>query len=334
MKGIFICYRHDDAQGNAGRLYGDLRRRFADGTIFRDVDIAAGSHFPTVLNQKLSACRILLAVIGRQWLEAKDRDGRRRLDDPNDWVRLEIATALASGVHVIPVFVDDASAPHAHQLPEDLRNFAFQQGVELSDSRWDTDFEQVIAAIAKHGLKGDRVLKKVIACLPIALVALFIWALWVYRSEVHHYLVFRGRSGAPITYTITACVDGKDDLHIRGKTLQWERRSFDPVGNSVNCADNDVSISSTFDGASDLQTHWRPTSPTLTLSDSFTHLVPPLSDKPQIWIVEKIRGRGNVSVLQQPNIANGWTLILRFDDEAFAGADVYSVYLKPHAASG
>ena len=102
--GIFISYRRDDTRHVAGRLAGDLMDRFGAERIFRDIDsIDAGDEFPQRLDKALNHCVLMLVLIGRQWLDATDDQQRRRLDDPNDWVRLEIATALRRGIRVVPV---------------------------------------------------------------------------------------------------------------------------------------------------------------------------------------------------------------------------------------
>jgi len=81
-RAIFISYRRDDSEGHAGRLYGDLARKFGDRSIFMDVVIGPGLDFRKVINDKVSSCGVLLALIGPTWLDAKDESGQRRLDNP------------------------------------------------------------------------------------------------------------------------------------------------------------------------------------------------------------------------------------------------------------
>src|SRR5690242_201262 len=101
-----------------------------------DVDsIEPGADFVAAIEQALSRCEVLLVVIGPHWLAAADATGRRRIDDPRDFVRLEVALALHRGIRVIPVLVDGASEPHAHQLPADLSGLAQRQAVKVSHDR-------------------------------------------------------------------------------------------------------------------------------------------------------------------------------------------------------
>src|SRR5262245_14940446 len=105
MATIFISYRRSDSLAHTGRLYDRLADHFGKKELFRDLDgIAAGDRFREVLDQKLRSCRVLLAVVGKKWLSAR-KGAKRRLDDSEDLVRLEILAALARGVVVIPVLV-------------------------------------------------------------------------------------------------------------------------------------------------------------------------------------------------------------------------------------
>ena len=122
---VFISYRRQESSGLAGRLYDRLAARFGDDQVFMDVDtIALGVDFAEVITQAVSTCEVLLAVIGPRWLTATDEDGRRRLDDPDDLVRLEIAAALERDIRVIPILVEGAVMPRRQQLPEALAGLA------------------------------------------------------------------------------------------------------------------------------------------------------------------------------------------------------------------
>ncbi len=122
---IFINYRRGDDPGFAQALFGRLEQVFAADQLFMDIDdIAPGLDFVDVMNQQVSKCDVLISVIGRSWLAATDETGRRRLDDPEDFVRLEIESALAQKKRVIPVLVNDAKMPKLTELPELLRPFA------------------------------------------------------------------------------------------------------------------------------------------------------------------------------------------------------------------
>jgi hypothetical protein len=141
---IFISYRRDDSRGYAGRLQGDLSRRYSEEHVFRDVEIPPGADFGEYITGLVDKCNVVLAIIGPRWLDARDREGERRIDDPQDWVRLEIERALArDGVEVIPVLVDGARLPPREELPESLLGLRRRNAFELSDSRWDYDLEQL-----------------------------------------------------------------------------------------------------------------------------------------------------------------------------------------------
>src|SRR5205814_9978642 len=106
-RGIFLSYRREDAAPYARLLQSQLRERFPDADVFMDLDsIEAGLDFAEVIGEAVDSCAVLMALIGRQWATLADEQGRRRLDDPDDWVRFEIRAALERGVRVIPVLVD------------------------------------------------------------------------------------------------------------------------------------------------------------------------------------------------------------------------------------
>jgi hypothetical protein len=143
--GIFISYRRSDTEGEASRLAEDLREKLVDVQIFRDVEtISPGEVFPEALARALADCVVQLALIGPTWLDARDEDGKRRLEDPNDWVRQEIRQALASKVRVIPVTCRGAVPPKESALPSDIAMFAQRQAVEIDNNRWRYDVDQLI----------------------------------------------------------------------------------------------------------------------------------------------------------------------------------------------
>ena len=151
MPAIFISYRRGDAEGEAGRLFDDLTAQFGGKAIFMDVmDIKPGRDFRKVIDENVSSCGVLLAIIGKGWINARDDAGRRRLDDPQDFVRLETASALKRDIPVIPVLVHGASMPLAEQLPEELKELAYRNAVELTHARWESDVQVLI-----KGLSGD-----------------------------------------------------------------------------------------------------------------------------------------------------------------------------------
>ena len=149
FSGIFISYRRDDAAAHAGRLSDKLREYFGKDEIFMDIDnIQPGEDFVEVIEQAVGACEILIAVIGRSWLSDNDQN-TGRLSNPNDFVRLEIATALNRNIRVIPVLVERATMPRPQDLPEDLSKLSRRNAIELSDIRWQRDVDQLIDAIVE-----------------------------------------------------------------------------------------------------------------------------------------------------------------------------------------
>lgn len=135
---IFISYRRADASWPARWLADRLAGQFGAGVVFQDVDsIRPGDDFAAEIEAAVGACSVLLTVIGPQWLAAEG-DAGRRLDDPQDWVRLEIEAAIRRGVRVIPVLVDGARMPSASELPPSLQGLARRQAVALSPASLDT----------------------------------------------------------------------------------------------------------------------------------------------------------------------------------------------------
>lgn len=151
MQGVFVSYRRQDSQSAAGRLSDHLRDHLAGAAIFRDVEtIEPGADFVDAIDRALKSCAVLLAVIGPRWLSISDEEGRRRLDQADDYTRLEIATALRrKDVRVIPVLVEGAQMPAPEQLPVDLTELARRNAVELSDKRWDYDVGQLVNTLRK-----------------------------------------------------------------------------------------------------------------------------------------------------------------------------------------
>lgn len=144
FSGIFVSYRRDDSSGHAGRLFDRMVDHFGRDRVFMDIDtIEPGEDFVTVIENAVGSCEILLAVIGRNWLSGTGRN-TGHLRDPNDFVRLEIATALKRDIRVIPILVQRASMPKPEELPEDLVKLSRRNAVELSDLRWQNDVHDLI----------------------------------------------------------------------------------------------------------------------------------------------------------------------------------------------
>jgi TIR domain-containing protein len=156
---VFINYRREDASGHAGRLYDALAERLGSENVFMDVDaIRPGENFAQVLDESVESCDVLIALIGRRWASAVDREGRRRLERPEDYVRLELRTALESPhTRVIPALVQGAEMTTSDQLPPELRDLSMRQAIELSDARWRSDVERLIRDLAPESpSEGDR----------------------------------------------------------------------------------------------------------------------------------------------------------------------------------
>lgn len=150
MPGIFICYRRDDSSAYAGRLYDRLLSHFGSGKVFMDVDnIEPGLDFVEVLERTVSCCDALIAVIGKNWLGAADEEGRRRLDDAEDLVRLEIAAALNRKVRVVPVLVGGARMPRGTELPENIAPLSRRNALEVSDLAFHQSLSRLIEVLDK-----------------------------------------------------------------------------------------------------------------------------------------------------------------------------------------
>lgn len=148
MSDIFISYRREDAQHAAGRLFSELTRTVPSDRVFMDIDnMPFGVDFVEVLEEKVSACKVLLAVIGSGWLDARDEHGNRRLDNPNDFVRIEIATALGRRIPVVPVLLDNTPMPRADALPEPLKALARRNAIIVSHLRFASDVERLLRGL-------------------------------------------------------------------------------------------------------------------------------------------------------------------------------------------
>jgi TIR domain-containing protein len=147
---IFISYRRDDSAGHAGRVTDRLEREFGRDLLFMDVDaIPLGTNFVKVLHEEVAKCGALLAVIGPDWLDVRDDDGKRRLDNPNDFVRIEIAAALQRDIPVIPILLDGAKMPRANLLPDDLKELATRNGLDVRHASFHDDVEKLIRGLKR-----------------------------------------------------------------------------------------------------------------------------------------------------------------------------------------
>jgi hypothetical protein len=153
---VFVSYRRDDSRHQAGRLYDHLVEQFGKKYVFKDVDsIPLGSDFRAVLTERVAGCDVFLAVIGDSWLSSAGPGGTRRLDDPGDFVRIEIEAALGRSIPVIPVLVGGSSVPKPEELPGTLRELAFRNGLQVRPNPdFHDDVERLIRGI-KAAVSGS-----------------------------------------------------------------------------------------------------------------------------------------------------------------------------------
>lgn len=145
---IFVSYRREDSAAYAGRLYDRLATRFGVDSVFMDVDsIHPGQDFQDALDLMLRSCDAVLVVVGKGWLSATGGGRARRLDEPNDFVRAEIKTALQRGIPVVPILVGAASMPSAEDLPADLVPFARRQAIEIRDYHFHRDVDDLLESL-------------------------------------------------------------------------------------------------------------------------------------------------------------------------------------------
>jgi flagellar biosynthesis GTPase FlhF len=145
---IFLSYRQKDSAGQAGRVTDRLHKDFGEGCSFLDVDsIPLGANFVKHLTDEVATCEVLLAVIGPLWLDIRDDHNRRRLDDPSDFVRIEISAALQRDIPVIPVLVEGALVPKSDDLPEDIRELAFRIGINVRHSSFHADMDRLVSSL-------------------------------------------------------------------------------------------------------------------------------------------------------------------------------------------
>jgi TIR domain len=154
---IFISYRRDDTAYAAGWLFDRLVDEFGPEQVFKDMDsIALGDDFVDAITAAVSSTDVLLALIGDKWLGMVDEHGERRLDDPDDFVRLEIEAALERDVRVIPILVEGARMPRSEELPQSVAALARRQALELTSSRFSSDTRRLLSVLEKTLLGAAR----------------------------------------------------------------------------------------------------------------------------------------------------------------------------------
>ena len=154
--GLFISYRRSDAGPYARLLQVQFAKRLPGTPVFMDLDsIEAGTDFAEAIKAGVNSCRVLVALIGPKWLDLRDKEGRRRLDNPDDYVRLEIRSALERRVRVIPVLIDGTEMPQRRQLPDDLSKLATLNALQMGYDRYEYDETRLITAIKKAIATGS-----------------------------------------------------------------------------------------------------------------------------------------------------------------------------------
>lgn len=187
--GIFLSYRRGDTAGYAGRLYDRLKSRFP-GCVFMDVgEIPPGTDFVNAINARLSECKVMIALIGRDW-------NTPRTDKSIDFVHLEIASALVRGVRVIPVLLRGAVMPVATELPPDLSSLSTRQALEITDQDWDFGCERLTAIIAQELGVPQRPVGRLVkwAVAAVLAVGLAVAGWWWYgqRRQSEQYVMSPG----------------------------------------------------------------------------------------------------------------------------------------------
>src|SRR5437763_9459997 len=161
MGTVFISYRREITAGEARALFNELLGKLGKNSVFMDVDsIALGLDCRGALQKTLESCDLMLVLIGKDWAEVKDEEGRPRLLNPGDFVRLEIEAALKRDIVVTPILVQGAHMPAPEQLPAEIRDLVYRNGFELSHNRWESDFAEMIRRlnldIAKEGRRVEQ----------------------------------------------------------------------------------------------------------------------------------------------------------------------------------
>jgi TIR domain len=172
MKGkIFICYRREDDGYAAQRIHAELAKKFGSKRLFIDTSgLLPGLNFISALERELAHASVLLAVIGPSWLNTKDQEGTRRLDNPTDFVRTEISAALKRNIPVIPLCLDGALVPKDNQLPEDIRELARRGAIFVRLESFDADVARLIRATADLLALNERPRRAI--SFPVAATAL------------------------------------------------------------------------------------------------------------------------------------------------------------------
>ncbi len=253
---IFLSYRRGDTAGHAGRLFDRLASRFGREAVFMDVDtIRPGEDFARAISERVGTCDVLIALIGDQWLTATDAGGRRRIEDPADFVRAEIEAALQRGIPIVPILVEGARMPAASELPDSMRGLVLRQAMEVSDTRFDAEAEDLVRAVATHLPEQRRAAdevargrRRVLAAVSVVLVVTVAGFWYARRREKIPELAGRwvaevenpGREPFQVVLDFRVMQEGEKEVLgsvvfpagsgvIRGGRLEGRRLSFETV---------------------------------------------------------------------------------------------------------
>jgi uncharacterized membrane protein YhaH (DUF805 family) len=206
---IFINYRRQTNAAAAGRLFDQLALHFDRSQLFMDVDgIELGVDFVKTLQEQVARCSVFLVVIGQGWADIRNADGKRRLDDPDDYVRLEVQAALRRDIRIVPILVDDASMPRPNELPAEIRDLSRRHAFELAHHRFAAD----VAELARS-LEEDIEASKPLVVLPAhaddpegAGAASWHQVLFSLKGRISRQPYWLGMAGISVVYMATFAV--------------------------------------------------------------------------------------------------------------------------------
>jgi FHA domain-containing protein/TIR domain-containing protein len=146
---MFVSYRRDDTAGYATLLRERLASRFGSHRVFHDTSsLAPGTNYVNRIESAIASCAVVIVLIGKGWA-GEYEDGRRRIDNPGDVLRIEVVSALELGVRIIPVLVQGAELPKAEELPAPLRPLTVRQTLRIDDAAVEVGVDQLITAVSR-----------------------------------------------------------------------------------------------------------------------------------------------------------------------------------------
>jgi hypothetical protein len=207
---IFISYRREDSAGHAGRINADLANRFGSKHLFFDINtISPGEDFTDAIQEAVGSCDAMVAIIGKHWLEGSDSH-IRMLDNPQDFVRLEISTAIDRKIPIIPVLIQGTRMPRPEDLPKALEAITRRQPLELSDNRWDYDIGQLNVRL--HQVIPRQTDWQTIVVIGVCIALMILGTVWLKSKRSHLAPSNNGRESVQRSSRITelyAEPDGK-----------------------------------------------------------------------------------------------------------------------------